>query len=101
MEVRATIGFTNEKQEPSRKYRYQWSDREQRAVPVAIDSPPSPPQVIESNRYIPYETNHFQNAYTWAAAQVARKLPATVETLTMLDSLIEQQMNARESSDER
>ncbi len=98
MEVRATIGFANENRGPRRKYRYQWSNREQRAVPVAIDSPPSPPQVIEANRYVPYETSHFQNAYTWAAAQVARKLPAAVETLTTLDSLIEQQLNAREDS---
>ncbi len=65
-------------------------------MPVAIESPPHDPQVIETNRYVPYETSHFQNAYAWAASQVARKVPASVETLSMLDSLIRQQMNASE-----
>lgn len=64
-------------------------------MPVAIDTPPADPQVIEANHYVPYETPHFRNAYTWAASQVARKLPASIETLNMLDSLIEQQINAR------
>lgn len=72
-----------------------WNHHQQRAVPVAIDRPPAETQVIETNRYVPYETSHFQSAYTWAAAQVAKKLPAAVETLNMLDSLIEQQRNAK------
>lgn len=65
-------------------------------MPVAIESPPPEPQVVETNRYVPYETSHFQNAYAWAAGQVARKLPAAVETLHTLDSLIKQQMNGRD-----
>ncbi len=75
-------------------YRYTWNEREQRAVPIAIDSPPASPQVIETNQYVPYETARFQNAYAWAGQQVARKFPYAVETLSTLDSLIEQQLNA-------
>lgn len=70
-----------------------WNDREQRAVPIAIDSPPTAPQVLTSNHYVPYETTHFQNAYAWASEQVARKFPHAVETLRTLDSLIAQQRN--------
>ncbi len=93
-EVRATTGFAAAKKQADGRRRYAWNNREQRAVPIAIESPPAEPQVVETNHYVPYETSHFQNAYTWAAAQVARKLPAAVETLNMLDSLIQQQLNA-------
>ncbi|QDU54312.1 hypothetical protein [Aeoliella mucimassa] len=108
-EVRATTTFpatsptlpsndTPESAEPSEsQHRYAWHTREQRAVPIAIEQPPAKTEVIETNRYVPYETNHFQHAYTWAAEQVARKLPAAVETLRMLDSLIRQQVNAQRS----
>ena len=91
-----TTGFSSAKKQADAKARYVWNDREQRAVPIAIDSPPAEPQVVETNRYVPYETSHFQSAYTWAAAQVARKVPAAVETLRMLDSLIKQQMNGND-----
>lgn len=66
---------------------------------MAFESPPAGTQVVETNHYVPYETSKFQNAYAWAASQVARKLPASVETLNTLESLIRQQMNAI-SSDE-
>ena len=76
--------------------RYAWHNGQQRAVAVALETPPTTTQMIETNHYVPYETNRFQQAYTWATEQVARKLPATVETLRTLDSLIKQQVNAQE-----
>lgn len=108
LEVRATRGFENDKATSARndaesggsshgeseRYRYAWDDQKQRSVPIAIEHPPPQPEVIETNRYVPYESDQHQRAYIWAAEQVARKFPSTIETLTTLDSLIQQQLNA-------
>ncbi|WP_442485891.1 hypothetical protein [Aeoliella sp. SH292] len=102
-EVRATKRFTNPpppprtpNKQPDETFHYGWSTQEQRAVPVAFETPPTSPQIVETNHYVPYETSKFQNAYAWAASQVARKLPASVETLHTLESLIKQQMNGND-----
>ncbi len=95
-EVRAPRAFPKTTEPTSDNYCYRWNQREQRAVPVAFETPPTEPQVVETNTYVPYETSKFQNAYAWAASQVARKLPASVETLHTLESLIKQQMNGND-----
>lgn len=88
-------GFAN-KAKPDEQHHYVWNQQQQQSVPIAVQSPPPPPQVIESNHYVPYQTDEHRQAYRWAAEQVARKFPAAVETLTTLDSLIHQQLNANE-----
>jgi len=87
-------GFANEAN-ATEQHRYVWNEHQQRSVPIAMQSQPPPQQVVETNHYVPYETDGHRRAYSWAAEQVARKFPAAVETLTTLDSLIEQQLNAK------
>ncbi len=98
-EVRPTSRFTTPNPTATERHRYAWNRQQQRAVPIAIDSPPPAAEVIATNQYVPYETTHFRHAYVWAGEQVARKFPEAVETLTTLDSLIEQQLNAMSSTD--
>lgn len=99
-EVRDAEGFrrnrkTSRSRENQRK-RFVWDHRLQRAVPVAIDTPPAPQQMVIENHYVPYEQDSFAKAHAWASEQLVRKSPAAVEMLSTLDSLIRQQLNASE-----
>ena len=69
-----------------------------RSVPIAVDSPPIVQNAIPETHYVPYERNGFTKAYQWASEQVARKYPGAVDTLTALDSLIKQQVNAQQQN---
>jgi hypothetical protein len=62
--------------------------------PIAVDTPPPPQKTVPETHYVPYERDEFSRAYQWASEQVARKYPGAVDTLTTLDSLIKQQVNA-------
>lgn len=62
--------------------------------PVAVDTPPPPQRTVPETHYVPYERDEFARAFQWASEQVARKYPGSIETLTTLNSLIKQQVNA-------
>ncbi len=62
---------------------------------IAIDTPPLPQQVFTENHYVPYETDSFARAHTWASEQVVRKYPGTTEVFATLDSLIKQFLSGK------
>ena len=63
-------------------------------MPVAFDSPPLPQQRVPMNHYVPYENDSYAAAHQWASRQMAQKYPGAVETLTTLEGMIKQQLNA-------
>ncbi len=60
---------------------------------MAVDTPPRNTTVVEQH-YVPYQRDDFAKAHAWACEQLVRKSPELVESLTSLDSLIRQQLNA-------
>jgi len=69
--------------------------RRAQAEPIAVDSPPIVEHAPPETHYVPFETSKFARAHQWASEQVARKYPKATDTLTLLDSLIRQQLNAQ------
>lgn len=97
-EVRDDAGFASPTRAPQsdsgeEQTRYAWNRHQQRSIPVAIDTPPHNTTVVEQH-YVPYQRDDFAKAHAWACEQLVRKSPELVESLTSLDSLIRQQLNA-------
>lgn len=70
----------------------------QSAIPIAIDSPPPPQQVVPETHYVPVQRDDFARAHQWASEHVARKYPGATEMLSTLDSLIKQQLAAQDDT---
>jgi hypothetical protein len=66
--------------------------------PIAIDTPPPPQRVVPETHYVPVERDDFARAHQWASEHVARKYPGATEMLTTLDSLIKQQLAAKDDT---
>ncbi|MGL4513810.1 MAG: hypothetical protein ACRCT8_12025 [Lacipirellulaceae bacterium] len=91
-----TEPFRGERPEPAtaQQQTYRWDVARQRPVPVVVDNPPPPQQTVHRNHYVPVESDRFAAAYQWAAEEIARKYPRSVDTLTALDGLTRQKLNA-------
>lgn len=74
------------------------SPQSQTPFPIAIDTPPLPQRVVPETHYVPVERDDFARAHQWASEHVARKYPGATEMLTTLDSLIKQQLAAKDDS---
>jgi len=61
---------------------------------IGTHSPPLPQQVINTTSFVPFETPRHQQAYDWAKAELGRKWPGTIESLTAMDHLINQHLSA-------
>ena len=60
------------------------------------DTPPPPQRVVPETHYVPVQRDDFARAHQWASEHVARKYPGATEMLTTLDSLIKQQLAAKD-----
>jgi hypothetical protein len=80
------------KSRPQDEQTYVFDRKTQQAV--AVDSPPIVEHAPPVTHYVSVENNRFAQAYQWAAEQVARKTNST-EQLSLLDSLIKQQLAGR------
>lgn len=65
-------------------------------VVVTVDTPAPPQQVVTEMRNVIVEKDSHSDAFVWAAAEVLRKYPGSVDTIELLKSLIHQYLASRQ-----